>query len=272
MRQERHPVFDVLDEAGFQYTVRYDADGVPYAQFAWATSGTAPISVTAAFYDGAFDLRVHHLDLGERACTRGLADLTADLRWARLYRAMPEDEVELAVALYVDGARLRSFRFIELLAHLAAARDFAIGSTSSPPRLPALAPGALAGDGTRRALEQLAAMPTDEPSLDPPHEIELPDLDRRALVTTERLTHEWIRVSGQVTAPGPLVLADGQDELFEQLQRWAPSGRFLLSQRREVSIEIHAHRLERPWPQLVTWCSGELVRMLGTAVIHAEQR
>lgn len=225
--------FVALDAAGLRYAERTTSDGTPYAGFAWASRDAArPVAVTVLAVDGVLRLTAHDV---ARDTAGGLARLhftTKRLPRGRLFRAPGAEGSDLAVTLWGDRRRDTAGLWAALT-YLEDVRDWLAGDGSPPGPAPDPEPvGTATADGVTVALGRAPEG----------------------------------HLVGRASVPGPALRIDAPTAAWvDELQWWAPAGRFLLGDGETLvaevsSVPLRDEQLRLPVARAVAAMVGEAVR------------
>lgn len=266
----------VLDEAGFAYATRKSSAGTPYAGFRWESPEShRERSFTALLESEVLRLTLHE-PLGRGGTISAFECLARqrDFPVARLYGADDRKaRLELTAAVSVHGTELVADTLTSLLSHLAANADDLLGSASGASRC--VPP--LQGNTEEFSIPEVLRLLGFHPSRDRGAytvNIPLPGLAQAGHFLVYHLGPGWVRVTACLHDNNALSLDGLTGELVNQLQIWAPVGRFVsIEQRDELHLgcEVAAPLLSRSATDVVADSMRAAIRLLGTAYKQAQQ-
>ncbi len=260
------PLFEALDASGFKYDVRASARGTLYAGFRWSPGpGRTPAAYTALLEANALRLTVSDpLGPGKTLGTSDCLLKQAPLPAARLYSGdAPGQQLELTLALPMEGAVLGEGNLLALLSHLAACAEDVQGRPTGNSRQAPVLPGAPDGVSLDPALAALG-LPARHGAFDMP----LPGLGVVGHFHVYHLGIGWLRVAAHLQGDPRLFRARLPAGFIDRLQRWAPVGRFVPADvpgDAQLGCEVAIPFLGRKTAEAAAQALRAAVQLLGTA-------
>jgi hypothetical protein len=260
-------LFELLEANRFQYAVRREADGTPYAGFRWRSrEGSPELQLTAQERGTVLRITAHDLRIDEARVR--VFDATAGSPLARAYRHPETGAWEVVMAIDVAGARPASDDWVLLLAHLEGSVGALAGNRpldEGLPELPPLHPEAELED-VAEVLRAFGLSPSREGGRSRVT-LELPRLPVSGEFLLGQAGVGWLRVEGRLTTP--LSWRDaGRRALWHRLQWWAPVGRFAEDEDGRVAVVVSTPFLGRTARAVTELALKGAMSLLGTAHKH----
>jgi hypothetical protein len=263
-------LFEALDAEGFVYDIRHSANGMPYACFRWECPPLRLLrSFTALLESGSLQLTLH-----ESIGPDGLLDehdclvRQSNFPVARLYSTDNyARKIELTAAILMNGVKPNIAPLKILLSHLASNADDLLGNPRGESRQAPSLGGATEEVSLKETLRNLGLYPRQEQgafSVD----MTLPGLQVGGRFLVYHLGVGWVRVSAHLHQDDSLALDRLRPGFVNQLQIWAPTGRFVSVEvrgRRHLGCEVATPYLGRSASQVIADSIRAATQMLGTA-------
>lgn len=271
MKSNSKSLFAVLDAAGFVYNVRHSSAGTPYAGFRWECPPSMQLrSFTILLESEILRLTLHEAlgpgcKLNEDECLSRQRDFPV----TRLYNSNEQsDKVELTAAILMQGTELDIVTLKALLSHLSSNADDLLGNTTGASRQAPPLDSVNEGGSLIEILRDLGLQSSREQGayiVDIP----LPGLSVVARFSIYHLGAGWVRVCAHLKEDDSLAFMHIPPGLLNQLQIWAPVGRFVSVEmfgKNYLGCEVATPFLRRQASMIITESMQAAIQMLGTAL------
>lgn len=264
-------VFTALDSAGFVYDVRHANSGTPYASFRWEYPPASAMLRVFTILHEAETLRISlHEPMGTdtRLSVAECFEWQRDFPVARLYTNYDDaDKLELCIAIPMQEIEPEIELLKTLMIHLTHNADELLGTTTGAsrqaPALPAMQPEV----SLVEALRKLGLQPTQQQGAFVV-DLNLPGLELKARFQAYHLATGWIRVVAHLLEDNTLKIEQLPDAFINQLQLWAPTGRFVVVETeagQRLGCEVAAIFMGRSTSDVIVEAMRAATHLLGTA-------
>lgn len=257
-------LLSALDNAGIEYSSCKTLRGVDYARFIWSTNDSDTTQLTAIYEEGVARLTAHSINVSPQSIP--LLDRAKDLPLGAVYISPEENLVELSVGLFIDNRILSSEQIIAIINYVDCARRYLEGYFDSC-HFPQLLRDKISCDSDIfNVLKDLGHEPVSvKNGVDVGIKI-LGYLTYQSEIID--LNNGWIRATTYCSAFRQLRFDDEELLLMHKLQRWATSGRFIISNDGDIVTEVCTPYFDVNHDKLVTWTTSQSVLLLRTAAEH----
>ncbi|MFA3791874.1 hypothetical protein AB6T38_12210 [Aliiglaciecola sp. SL4] len=230
MKLSSSSLFATLDSDGFVYEVKYTKKGIPYAGFRWEfPQHSGMLRAFTIFYDeDTLRISLHEpMGVNVRLKIAECLKYQQDFPVSRLQTNSDDDnKLELCIAIPIENIKPDIKLLKSLMIHLTNNADELLGtfkvSSRQAPTLPAMPSELSLAD----ILVKLGLQPIQHQGafvID----LRLPGLDLKSRFSVYHLATGWIKVSGHLLEKEEFEIKRLPESLIQQLQLWAPIGRFV---------------------------------------------